>query len=623
MNTSTFPFALLIGLLLLGLGACSPPTPAERLNTLGQNIILISLDTTRSDYVSPWSEEFVKTPALKALAEDGYVFEEALTPVPMTLPAHASLFTGLHPISHQIRDNFNASLGKGADTVAERLRDAGYDTGAIIGSIILGKRTGLNQGFDFYDDEFSTEQYQAGELIVERVATEVTNRAIGWLQQRGPATAAPFFLFAHYYDPHVTYRPPEPFAETYADNLYAGEVAYMDDEVGRLLDYLRDQGLYDESLIIAFGDHGEGLGDHIEKTHGIFLYEETMHVPLIVKLPHTAQRSGERVGQLVSIMDIAPTLLELAGAGGLASDAHSLVPWLLNPQKSELRALVLETQYPLTFQWSPLFALRDPDWKYIHAPRAELYQLHQDPHERNNRLNRNGQQAKAMREELEFRMLDMARKADPSLSETMSEDRMKALSSLGYVGGPAAVQDPQIQSTLPDPKDKIDIYLKIDEGLERLSAGNVPEAMLLFHEVREADPHNPAVYVNLSIGYANLKDWPRALEMAQRAHEISPNHTLVRLQLSRLYLQNNQPQKAREILAELIAEHPTMADARLQMGRLEMMSQNPGGALKQFAKAEEIAPQLPGLQKMIEQAQEQQRLLNDEGISSATAEAIR
>lgn len=452
--------------------------------------------------------------------------------------------------------------------------------------------------------------------MVERIAEEVNEAGLKWLQNwrdTEQANGTPFFLFLHYYDPHMLYRPPAPFSEKYANHPYAGEVAYVDHCIGQLFDHLKKWDLYDETLIVFTADHGEGLGDHIEKTHGIFVYEETMHVPLIFKLPASSGvKGGRRVNQLASLKDIPATLVELCDLEEMQTEGISLAPWLAGETQRRFRALTLETQYPLMFQWSPLYALRDHEWKYIHAPNAELYHLPSDPGEQFNQYVTQFQQSGAMRNELELRLLELADFDRPEVDAQLTTDQLQALASLGYVGGGAAGES-TLDSNLPDPKDKINVYLKIDEALMALMHGAIPSAIEMFYQVRNEDPGNPAAYVNLGLAYAYLQDWPRAINYTQQGLDIHPDHVLMRMQLARLYISNENYTEARAVLKGMLEDLPTLAEAHFQLGYIAMQESNPDEALAHFEEAQRLMPNMPSLEEALQTARDRGETPIDEG----------
>ena len=349
----------------------APATTPPSKKVAQPDIFLITIDTLRADHVHCYGYDKVETPTLDALAADGIRFTEAFTPSPITNTSHTSILTGLLPSSHGVTD-FAVPLSPEHATWAALLKKKGYHTAAFIGAVILDAKTlapGLDQGFDFYDNfpEHAETKERWGR--VERRGAEVVNHAEKWL------TAHPtgqHFVWVHLYDPHDPYEPPAPFSDKYKDHLYDGEIAYADSVLGNFIAYLNKHGWYDNAMVIVVGDHGEGLGEHHEDTHGIFLYDSTTHVPLIVKMPHKTN-AGKVVEAQVRTTDLLPTALDLLQIPAPSRlNGESLKPYFAAGSTSD-RTAYGETDYPLRFGWAPLRAVRDGGYKFIQAPRPELY----------------------------------------------------------------------------------------------------------------------------------------------------------------------------------------------------------------------------------------------------------
>ncbi|MBI3493344.1 MAG: sulfatase-like hydrolase/transferase, partial [Acidobacteria bacterium] len=342
-------------------------------------IILVSIDTLRADHLPAYGYKNLKTPAIDALATDGVVFERAYSHAPQTLPAHAAILSGLLPFEHGVRDNIGFSVKTGERMLPQMLRERGFTTGGVVSAFVLRKETGIGQGFDFFDGEMpsGTPDQPIGQVQRDGAVSEAI--AERWLASIGTARA---FLFLHLYEPHKPYAPPERYAQ-YAP--YDGEIAYSDEIVGRLVRYLKSHQLYDRSTIVLLSDHGEGLGDHGEQEHGLFVYEEAIHVPLIVKQESNVG-AGRRVAGLVQHIDVVPTILELVKApvpGNLRG--RSLKPVLEGTGPLAELSVYSEALYArYHFGWSELTALTDDRYRFIKAPREELYDLQRDPHEREN-----------------------------------------------------------------------------------------------------------------------------------------------------------------------------------------------------------------------------------------------
>ena len=520
------------------------------------SILLVSLDTTRADRLGCYGRPVARTPEIDRLAREGTVFERAFTPAPITLPAHASLLTGRFPHRHGARDNGIYRLLDDVPTLGEGLRAAGYRTAAVVGAAVLDRHYGLARGFDVYDDEVP----RAGLAIAERDAAAVTERALAVAGE----LSGPAFLFVHYFDPHAAYRPPPRFSDA---EPYQGEIAYVDEQIGRLLRGLARLDAWSRRLVVITADHGESLGEHGEATHGVFLYQATLHVPLVVAGP--GWPAGRRVKAPASLVDVAPTLL--AAAGARAPDG--LDGRILTPAEAEAPVLIpLESEFGLnSYGWAPLSGLTDGRLKWIRAPRPELYDLESDPGERTDLAAAQPERAERMaarwREEVR-EDLRGARPADPGAAER--EERLRAL---GYVAGSRGGAHGSIDA-LPDPKDVVGTLDAINEarrsigarsfeaaertlasvlarsprnvsalvllGSARLTAGRHREAVAPLTEARTLAPLNPDVHFNLGLARLGSGEvaaaeaaWRRTLELRPRFAEASANLADVLLRTGR------------------------------------------------------------------------------------------
>jgi arylsulfatase A-like enzyme len=408
-------------------------------------VVLITLDTTRADYLGVYGSTHAATPNINSLATRAVVFEQAMTVAPLTLPAHSSLFTGLLPPRHGVRDNADA-LARHHVTLADLLRRRGFQTAAFVSSAILMADRGLASGFETYDDRRASSRAIAGGL--QRPANETVDAALTWLEGRHDK---PFFLWVHLYDPHAPYDPPEPFRTAYRDNPYAGEIAFADAEVGRLTVFLEARGLLDHTAVILTADHGESLHEHGEAAHGIFLYQSVVHVPLIVRAPGL---TAQRVAAVTRMVDVMPTILDLVGVDGPATnlDGISLIATMRGTASPDLDAYA-ESQYPLEFGWSPLRSLRNGRFKLIAAPRPELYDVESDPAELHDLFRTRPALGRAMARRL-VEMEHAATGTHGASDSSPAPEVAQRLAALGYVApGPAAAST--ARGSLPDPKDHI------------------------------------------------------------------------------------------------------------------------------------------------------------------------
>jgi arylsulfatase A-like enzyme len=396
------------------------------------NVVVITLDTTRADHLSAYGLMDVTMPALDRLAREGVVFDQATSVAPLTLPAHTSLFTGLFPPTHKVRDNADRPLDAGFNTLAELLKTRSFRTGAFVGSIVLGPERGLAQGFDRYSTgSTSASARLAGDRARQRRADAVVTDAIGWLEE---VKDTRFLLWAHLYDPHRPYEPPEPFRSKHSDP-YVAEILYADSQIARLLAALEERQLLERTIVIVAGDHGESRGDHGEQDHGVFIYESVLRVPLIVRAPSI---SPGRVGSVVRLTDVMPTVLDLLGIPVPTMDGVSLRELLTGRRQDLGLEAYAESEYPRRLGCAALHALREGRFKLIDGPRPELYDLERDPFEDRNLYDERRATAAAMTQRLR-ELVPRASTRGPRLVATpavLPPDLSRQLHALGYIGAP-------------------------------------------------------------------------------------------------------------------------------------------------------------------------------------------
>lgn len=432
--------ALAAGLALaaavLGGGACRKKAPRP-------NVLIVTFDTTRADRIGAYGHQAARTPVVDRLAAEGALFENAYSSIPLTAPSHSTILTGKFPMAHGVRDNGLFVLGPEQHTLAEILKERGYRTGAAIGGFPLVARYGLNQGFDLYDDQLTpkTESVITGAGIPpprdgfdERSAARVNEAVFAWLAQ---SKDQPFFLWVHYYDPHQPNEPPVPYDQLFADQPYDGEIAYADESLGTLLERLRRDGRFENTLVVLTADHGEGLHEHEELSHSYLLYDSTLHVPLVMRGPGVA--GGRRVPGRVRLVDVAPTVLDALGLPVPADmQGRSLKPLLSGPLAARVeRTHYAETLSPrLSQNWGELRALYEGPWKYIHGPKPELYDLSADPKELRNLVAARADQAAAMREALVAFLKSNSPPGGSRMAPVDDETRAR-LQALGYLAAGA------------------------------------------------------------------------------------------------------------------------------------------------------------------------------------------
>ncbi|MBN2372502.1 tetratricopeptide repeat protein [bacterium] len=496
------------------------------------NLLLVTIDTLRPDHLGCYGYQDVKTPVIDRLSSEGTLFTQVFTPVPITLPSHVSIMTGLYPVQHGIRNNGNFILGQEAITLAEVMKEQGYKTGACVGAFVLDSLFGLDQGFDHYDDSLTKEGAGATLLENERRAEAVTKAGLNWLKESGDC---PFFLWLHYFDPHAIYLPPGPFDKEYKGHLYDGEIAYTDKCIGDLFDGLEEMGFMDRTVIILVSDHGEGLGEHGEPTHAIFLYDSTMRVPLIIRAPGKILPSGKKIGAMVSTLDIFPTVLDIFSIPLKkvpVSDLYgkSLIPLIMGKTDSLHQEILFESLYPeLNFGWSRLEGIRTPGWKYIKAPKPELYNLAEDPKEEKNLCSEN---VVIWQERMERLKQSMGAGRD---SRTALDDKIRErLESLGYVWSAKEQQTGGIGQR-HDPKDMISLMECIDRGVSYIYLGFYEQAHKEFQGIIDINPENASALFYL----ASVEEKMGRLEDAEKTYrrllEFSPDYLDVHNHLGVIY----------------------------------------------------------------------------------------
>jgi len=581
----------------------------------GGPLVIVSIDTLRSDRLPAYGYEAVETPAIDALRADAVLFDRAYTHVPLTLPAHASLMTGLLPAAHGVRDNGGYTLAADAGTtLAEWLGEAGYATGGAISAFVLRRETGIARGFEHWDDDLGgSARMLMGDI--QRSGSDTLRAALDWVDTVGER---PFLLFFHIYEPHVPRTPPEPFRSRYADP-YDGEVAASDAVVGELVAALRERGLYDGSTIVLLSDHGEGLGDHQEDEHGILLYREVLQVPLIVKLPGSRQAGGA-VAEPVQLVDVTPTLLELAGVEPPAAlPGASLLSFLAEdgpPPELAGRALYSETFHPqLAFGWSALTSVVQGRHHYIEGVDRELFDLVADPGERRNLVRTDRRAYAALRNALDGfdRRLELPFEED-------TETR-QALAALGYLGGGAAAGGGEPI----DPKTRVaDLRLlrqgialvmddRNDEAISRLrqaiaalpesddawqflglalqKTGRPEEALAAYQkalELTNGSPHLGKPMANLAF---QLGHWDDAAAFVALATEDEPENWDLRLLRVRALIFGGRLDEARRAAAAVVRASPENAEAHYYLGAAQMGLRELGPAEGSFRRALELDPE--------------------------------
>jgi arylsulfatase A-like enzyme/thioredoxin-like negative regulator of GroEL len=476
----------------------------------GAPIVLISIDTLRSDHLPFYGYAGVETPALSALRADSILFERAYAHAPLTLPSHASIFTGRMAAEHRVHDNLGYRIRKEVPTLAELLRAGGYATGGAVSCFVLKGDSGIGRGFDFFDDQVEVADAHAVLGRVQRDGSETEARLARWLE--GLKSGVPLFAFLHLYEPHTPYEPPEPFRSRYK-NPYDGEIAAADAIAGRFIARLKEKGIYDRALVIFLSDHGEGLGDHGEAEHGMFLYRESIQVPLLVKLPGSL-RAGSSVAAPVGLSDVFTTVGKGVGLSAFEAPPGtvSLLDVAADPAPP-LRRLLSETFFPrIHFGWSELSSLLEGKWHYIEAPSPEIYDLAADPAERENRVAERPDSLRALRVEL------LKRRASFEAPEDVDSEARKKLASLGYLSSGATDKG----GALEDPKGRIATFELLRTGMGEMTGGRLEKAREIFASLLAENPKMLDVWDMQAQTLTGLGRMDEALAALKKKVEAAP-----------------------------------------------------------------------------------------------------
>jgi choline-sulfatase len=552
------------------------------------NVILITIDTVRADHLGCYGATNVKTPTLDGLARDGIVFERAISQVPLTWPSHAAILTGTYPFQNGVQDFTGQPLDQRFRSVAQIFKQQGYTTGAVVSAFVLDRSWGLARGFDYYDDAFSAEAFRHKDIgLVDRKAGESVTRAISWLLK---TPRRPFFFWLHLYDPHSPYDPPEPFRTLYKGHLYDGEIAYADHELGRLIGWLKQNQLYDCTAIVLLSDHGESLGDHGEKEHGFFVYNSTVHIPLIVKPPTGSGFRPGRVARPVETVAVAPTLTRLAGMKNEIQKQFSS-PGLLSDSAENDAASYSESFYSFSsFGWSPLHALQTGRYHYIEAPTPELYDVIADPQEKNNLASQQTATVAVLEDKLQSLLQHNPFKLAGSGNSGLSPEALEKLRALGYVAYRSPVSPEALAAGLPDPKSKLWEFNAILDAGDAFHAGDFPTGEALLARVQEKDPQMSAVPYMLGEAALRQQKWDQAAAELQKSLELDSNFDQAMTALARALHEKGDDAGARQWLEKALQRNSQNFRAWYELGWLQARTGNNQDAQAAYEKVLAIQP---------------------------------
>ena len=622
---------LLFSLLAIStVAAQRPKSPPRRSPPQYPNIVLITLDTTRADRMGFLGSTRKLTPHLDAMAQQGVVFTRAYSHVPLTTASHTTILTGTYPQFNHVND-FGVPLSPRLPYLPDILHQWGYQTGAFVASLVLdpldGTAPGFDRGFDVYDAGFHLRRHGADRYqTVERRAEVVVEHALGWLSK---VPNKPFFLWVHLYDAHDPYDPPSPYKERFAAQPYDGEIAYADACLGKLLEALRQHGLYDETMIAVMADHGESLGAHGESTHGVFLYDETLHVPLLIKLPLN-RGAGRRIEARAGLVDVAPTVLAAAGLTPPSQmQGQSLLalvkaaPDANAEGSSPDRPAYAETDYPhRAFGWGALRALRTGKYLFIQAPERELYNQSSDPEETHNLAG----SSKAVADTLASQLADFRGKTAQTLVDLAKPDpeKLQKLQALGYVGSDTGpVQDDKNLTGL-DPKTRIEIANLLHDAMFDVEDARYEQALPLLERALAVQPEMPVANMQYGIAQARLKRFDLAIPPLRKAVTAQPDNGMGHYELGLALFETGDRTGAAPEFEAAAARAPRWADAHFSLaavyaridrvpdalteldttlgispdhyranllrGRILSLQGNPLGALNNLEKAAQVQP---------------------------------
>ncbi len=558
----------------------------------GANVLLITLDTTRADRIGAYGYGPAETPRLDRLAEEGVLFEQVITPTAFTLPSHSSIMTGLYPPYHGMRLNGGSALADVQVTLAEQLAASGYRTGAVIAAFVLDQRWGLSQGFEVFEDDIAMEPDQRLDLAgVQRRADQVVDLGLEWLEKKDDR---PFFAWFHLYDAHIPYDPPEAYATRFGgrglSGLHDGEIAFADFHVGRALDWLEAQGLAENTVVVVVGDHGESLGDHGENEHGYFVYDATVRVPLIIRVPG-ADLEGIRVPAQVRTIDVLPTILDLVGVDAPQPlHGESLVPLMLEPESRGPEYAYSESMsVHLQYGWSALYSVRTADHKFIDAPRAELYGLEDDPSETDNLFGDLPDVAEELRLVLK-KLRDEIEAGAPEIQEAdLDEETLGMLAALGYVGGATAAPEGE---NLADPKDKINLFESVGRASTLMLGEDYEEGAEILEMVLAEDPQIPQAKHMLATCYRSLGRTEEAKVLLDEYLRDHPDSTPALITMAGILTEEGKYQEVVALAKRVISVDPQNAQAYSLMAGAHMDVNDHLAALPLLEKAVEIQPKL-------------------------------
>ncbi len=567
----------------------SQKNPLAKLKSGGPyNYILISVDTLRADRIGCYGYRDVETPTMDLFAARGIKFEQCIAPTPLTLPSHTSLLTGTYPAFHGVRDNGGFLVPPELVNMAELFKSRGYQTSAFVAAYVLDSKWGLNKGFDYYFDRFDLSKYKTISLgNVQRRGEEVIDEVLAWMDGNGEKQ---FFTWIHLYDPHTPYDPPPPFRERYRDRPYVGEIAYTDYQLGRLWHYLEERGLTEKTILIFTSDHGESLGEHEESTHGFFIYQGAVHVPLIVVTPFE-ELQGRTRSAVVSLVDVMPSMLEMAGiAFPPQNQGKSFVSLFFNDARRRKHFAYSETYYPrFHFGWSELKGIHDGRFKLIMAPTPELYDLEIDPGETDNLTSSHPKEFRRLQSLAEKFIHETSQNAFELDYRQMDEETRQKLAALGYIGSftdSSALKGKK----LANPRDKIGVFNQLSHARELGLEEKFDRAVAIIRAIIAEDPDIIDAYFTLGNLYFKQGELENALESFFEALDRKPDDAFTVINIANSYIRMGNLEEAEKFIVSFLPSLPPDSQLYLILGNILNAQEKYEEAIAHYEKCIELNP---------------------------------
>ena len=546
------------------------------------NYILITLDTTRADRIGCYGFKRIETPIIDFFASRGVKFERCYSQTPLTLPSHATIMTGTLPLFHGVRDNGGFILPPQLKTLAKLFKEKGYETGAFVAAYVLDSKWGLNQGFDYYLDKFDLSKFEKISLgTVQRPANEVIDEVLPWLEKKKDKK---FFIWIHLYDPHTPYEPPPPFDKIYAEHLYLGEIAFADSQLGRLWQYLEANNLTDNLFLIFASDHGESLGEHQEGSHGFFVYQGALHVPLIFVTPFQ-KLQGLISSQVVSLTDVMPTILDMAGMPiPTQVQGKSLLPIFFKPEKTSTNYAYSETFYPrFHYGWSELQSFQNEKYKLIISPDPELYDLISDPREEHNLASSEKNILARLNTEASQFIEKYSRNAFELDYRKIDEETREKLAALGYIG--SFTDSSKLKGKkLASPKNKIVVFNELSRAREMGMGGQSEEAIKIIKKIIADDPEINDAYFSLGNIYFKLGKFKEAISYFEQSLSKKPDDTFAAMNIANSYQRMGKFEEAERFILDYLKKGFSDSQFYFMLGSMKFLQKKYDEAIPYYEK---------------------------------------